>query len=91
LKGPGAKPATDMAPVAAPERVYIRLESAADNSTLLALKQAIDEFNGPTEVVLVLGPDGNKQAIKLPTGMRSEDAALSRLQKLVGPENVKVC
>ncbi len=93
MRGPGAKAAVaeDSQPVVpAPERVYIRLVSAQDNNTLLALKQAIDEFAGPTEVVLVLGPESNKQAIKLPTGMKSEDAALNRLQQLVGSENVKV-
>lgn len=88
IKGPGAKAAEEVA--VAPERVYIRLISAKDNDILMALKQTIDEHSGPTEVVLVLGPETGKQAIKLPTGMKNEDAALSKLQQLVGAENVKV-
>jgi hypothetical protein len=88
MKGPGAKAADEAPP--APERVYIRLANASDNDVLMALKQAIDENSGPTDVVLVLGPDASKQAIKLPAGMNSAEPALARLQQLVGPENVKV-
>lgn len=88
MKGPGAKAVEE--PTLPPERVYIRLANAADSEVLLALKQAIDENQGPTDVVLVLGPDASKQAIKLPVGMNSAESALSKLQQLVGSENVKV-
>ena len=74
----------------APERVYIRLVSGDDNKMLLSLKQAIDEHQGATEVVLVLGADNHKQIIKLPTGLNKVPLALERLQVLVGRENVKV-
>jgi DNA polymerase III alpha subunit len=87
--GPGAK-ATDDIPFAPPERVYIRLTDAGNNEVLMELKKTIDENQGSTDVVLVLGPDASKQAIKLPTGMLNNDVALSRLQQLVGTENVKV-
>ncbi|HSH18429.1 MAG TPA: DNA polymerase III subunit alpha [Candidatus Saccharimonadales bacterium] len=88
IKGPGAKAVDEV--TAAPERVYIRLADAADSAVLMALKQAIDENKGPTDVVLVLGPDASKQAIKLPTGMNNAEPALTKLQQLVGAENVKV-
>lgn len=77
------------APAPVPERVYIRLMSS-DNETLMELKQAIDEFKGSTEVVLVLGADTAKQIIKLPMGVAKDQSALERLQTLVGRENVKV-
>jgi DNA polymerase-3 subunit alpha len=103
IKGPGAKgvSASVTSPVAqsdpeaqsappAPERVYIRLVSASDNATLMSLKQTIDEHRGPTEVVLVLGADNQKQIIKLPVGLAKELPALQKLQSLVGTDNVKV-
>jgi DNA polymerase-3 subunit alpha len=93
MKGPGAKaandPLSDGAPLP-PERVYIRLTDAGNNEVLMELKKTIDENQGSTDVVLVLGPDASKQAIKLPTGMANSEPALSRLQQLVGHENVKV-
>jgi len=79
------------APVsAAPERVYIRMMSAGDSQMLMSLKAAIDEHQGTTEVVLVLGADNAKQIIKLPMGVNKAQPALDRLQSLVGHENVKV-
>ncbi len=71
-----------------PARVYIRLSKSDDHDMLAQLKLAIDEQQGDSEVVLVLGPDSAKQAIKLPTRMSSDPAALERLQALVGPANV---
>ncbi len=105
MKGPGARAATEGsqssgrgaggdedAPTqaTAPERVYIRIGPAHDNSLLMSLKQTIDEHQGSTEVVLVLGADNNKQVIKLPTGMTKAEPALERLQALVGAENVRI-
>lgn len=71
-----------------PSRVYIRLIKSDDHDMLAQLKMAIDEQQGESEVVLVLGPDSAKQAVKLPTRMSSEPAALERLQSLVGAGNV---
>lgn len=74
----------------APERVYIRLHDSQNQELLLSLKQSIDQAQGPTEVVLVLGPSESKQIIKLPTGITKNQPTLDRLQELVGPDNVKV-
>jgi DNA polymerase III subunit alpha len=74
----------------APERVYIRLESGEDHSLLQSLKLAIDDFHGETEVVLVLGADKQKQAIKLPTRIDTGSEALTRLATVVGADNVKL-
>lgn len=88
MRGPGAKAVDEQMLVA--EKVYIRLSDTSNSEILMALKQAIDENRGSTDVVLVLGPDTSKQAIKLPTGMNNAEPALSKLQQLVGAENVKV-
>jgi DNA polymerase-3 subunit alpha len=73
-----------------PPKLYVRLDSGADKDALLSLKAAIDEHSGPTDVVLVLGPADNRQAIKLPGGINTEGQGLSRLAALVGADNVKL-
>ncbi len=99
LKAPKAKGKTLASAVAAakaersevapkPARIYIRLAKSDDHALLAELKLAIDEQQGDSEVVLVLGPDTAKQAVKLPGRMSSDLAALKRVQALVGPANV---
>ncbi len=85
-----ATKATDVPAIVAAPRVYIRLPDATDQNILLSLKQTIDTFHGDTEVVLVLGPDKNKQVIKLPARIQAHDEALAKLSNLAGAANVKV-
>lgn len=73
-----------------PKRVYIRLANGQDQELLLALKRVIDTYSGETEVVLVLGSEHQKQIIKLPMLINNDDFAISKLQQLVGKENVKI-
>lgn len=70
------------------ERVYIRLTSSEDENVLRSLKQAIDDHSGGTEVVLVLGGQKTKQAIKLPGGIDPTNGGLKQLKQLVGADNV---
>jgi DNA polymerase-3 subunit alpha len=101
LKLPGAKRSAAAAAVTAtkakvaaaaqPQRVYVRLpDGGSDQALLLALKQAIDEHAGDTEVVLVLGSSDNRQIIKLPARMRSSDEALEKLRSIAGAGNIKL-
>jgi len=72
-----------------PSRVYIRLLKSDDHEVLSRLKLTIDDCRGDDcDVVLVLGPDAAKQAIKLPTKMRRDTEAIEQLQSLVGAANV---
>ncbi|HSX43467.1 MAG TPA: DNA polymerase III subunit alpha [Candidatus Saccharimonadales bacterium] len=73
---------------AKPARVYIRLVKSDDHQLLQSLKMTIDECSGESEVVLVLGPDTAKQAIKLPARMDCAEDNVSRLRELVGSSNV---
>jgi DNA polymerase-3 subunit alpha len=73
-----------------PERLYVRLEDSNDQDTLLKLKQTIDSNSGETEVVLVVGADDSKQAIKLPGGIDRSGGGLAKLQTLFGPENLVI-
>jgi hypothetical protein len=73
-----------------PQRVYVRLPSSENQELLMSLKQVIDQCQGPTEVVLVLGPDASKQIIKLPTGIDNTDQSIAQLRELVGADNLKI-
>lgn len=72
------------------ERVYIRMDSTDDEKTLLSLKKTIDSHKGDTEVVLVLGADAAKQAIKLPGGINRAGEGLDQLKQLVGTDNLVI-
>lgn len=85
--GPGAKAIEEKT---SPERVYIRLADSKDQATLVSLKQTLDEHQGATEVVLVLGEAEARQAIKLPSGLDRDSQGLEQLRELVGADNVKV-
>jgi DNA polymerase-3 subunit alpha len=81
---------TSSATPAGPQRVYIRLTDSDDHGLLMSLKQTIDEQSGDNEVVLILGPDTAKQIIRLPSRVSTEAGSLSRLQQLVGADNIKL-
>ena len=73
------------------ERVYIRLANTQDENKLVSLKKTIDSHKGETEVVLVLGAETSKQAIKLPGGInRASDEGLAELKELVGTDNLVI-
>jgi DNA polymerase-3 subunit alpha len=72
------------------ERVYIRIPDSKNQQVLLALKEVIDKFRGETEVVLVLGDDDRRQAIKLPSKINNQKEVISSLMETVGAKNVKV-
>jgi DNA polymerase-3 subunit alpha len=84
------KPAPSFTTATINKKVYIRLHSSDNSDMLLSLKATIDECQGETDVVLVLGPAEQKQAVKLPMRIKSDDEVLNRLQSLVGAENVKL-
>ena len=71
-------------------RLYLRLVDAADHDLLMRLKRTIDEHNGDTEVVLVVGPELTKQVIKLPAKINPAESVLDSLRDLVGSEMVKI-
>jgi DNA polymerase-3 subunit alpha len=89
---PSAKKAI---PTTAPEdakaqRLYVRMDSGSNTAALLSLKAAIDEYQGSTDVVLVLGAADNRQIIKLPRGIDADSSGPAKLAELVGADNVKL-
>jgi len=92
-KIPGAKKAVAQKPKvekSAEQRVYVRLQDSKNAELLTSLKTVIDEYEGPQEVVFVLGEDTRKQIIKLPTTMDASDEAVKKLRSLVGESQVVV-
>lgn len=70
-------------------RLYVRMSQSDDTDTLMKLKSTIDEATGETEVVLVVGPEDNKQIIRLPMRVNAE-AAKEKLSELVGSDNIRL-
>ena len=85
-----SEPSIVAAAESAKERVYIRLPNGENQQVLMSLKATIDDFKGDTEVVLVLGADASKQAIKLPSKIDTKEPALTKLAEAVGADNVIV-
>lgn len=92
LPGTKVKAAKAAAPAASTKlaRIYLRLLDSNDSNQLMSIKSVLDENSGQTEVVLVLGPPENKQIIKLPGGIKSDDSVIKKFRELVGDSHVVV-
>jgi DNA polymerase-3 subunit alpha len=73
-----------------PPRIYIRLEDSSNQPLLLELKEKLDGYSGNNEVVLVTGPQSNKQIIKLPQTVDINEESIRELAKIFGSTNVVV-
>lgn len=71
------------------KRLYIRLLTTDDSEKLLNLKKLIDCNNGDTPVVLVVGTDAKKKAIKLPAKVSLDKELISDLESIFGQPAVK--
>lgn len=71
-------------------RLYIRLSDSQDHALLASLKSILDGAPGDTEVVLVLGPDSAKQAVKLPGKVDPSTDVSEKLASLLSSENIKL-
>jgi DNA polymerase-3 subunit alpha len=72
------------------ERIYIRLLSTDDKNALLALKSVVDAAPaGSGEVVLIVGKDSSKQAIRLPQKVAITTELTASLVEIFGQANVK--
>lgn len=69
-------------------KLYLKLEENTDNEVLLNIKNNIDSFPGDSDAVLVIGE--SKQIIKLPQKVNIDDSLISKLENLLGMQNVKV-
>lgn len=82
------KSAVPQRPVEQP-RIYVRVVDSNNGQLLTKLKAVVDANLGQSEIVLVVGPDESKQAIKLPIRIASSKPVLAELAELAGADNVK--
>ena len=73
----------------APAKLYLRVVDEKPG-LLQDIKSALDESIGSNEVVLVLGEQTRKQAVKLPFKVTIEESLTRRLTEIVGIGNVVV-
>jgi DNA polymerase-3 subunit alpha len=71
------------------KRVYVRMLSSDDEQSLKTLKTIMDSQPGNASVVLVVGKDNSKQAIKLPARIEPSTEAIAKLEELFGKESIK--
>ncbi|HMS50615.1 MAG TPA: DNA polymerase III subunit alpha [Candidatus Saccharibacteria bacterium] len=71
-------------------RLYLRVTNSEDNDKLMRIKQIIDRYPGETGVVLVVGAENARQAIKLPTTVDLASDVQEELNSVLGSENVKL-
>ena len=71
------------------ERVYLRLFSSKESTKLLAIKKTLESYPGDKQVVLVLGPETSKQALRLPQQVTINDQLTEELAAIVGRPQVK--
>lgn len=71
-------------------KLYLRVVDDSKPKLLQDIKSALDDFQGVSEVVLVLGEPAKKQAIKLPFTVTIDELLTRRLADIVGATNVVV-
>lgn len=72
------------------KKLYIRITDSNDTEKLQIIKKNIDENSGATEVILVVGRNNEKKAIKLPSKVEINDNIISKFSEVVGAENCKL-
>ena len=78
------RPIMDIPPV---KKLYVHIKNTEDHESLLQLKRICSEYNGKTDIVLVLGED-KKSAIRLPFRVDASDSLVGELVKLLGEDCV---
>lgn len=73
------------------ESLYIKIDDPNNSQILIDLKKLIDNNFGTTKVILVIGDNDSRQAIKLPNGFDIlNNDALNDLSQIVGHKNLKI-
>lgn len=70
-------------------RVYVRIPNTDNQEALASLKNAIDKTPGLVPVVLVVGPDDDKQVIKIPTLVEPSDEFLTEAKQIFGEASIR--
>ncbi len=70
--------------------MYVQLKDPGDNEKLLALKHTANEYPGIHEIILVLGENNAKTALRMPFTVENCEALTKKLQDIFEPECVAV-
>jgi DNA polymerase-3 subunit alpha len=85
-----ASAAASTSTTASQSKIYVRLKDTSSSEILMQLKSIIDTYSGENEVILVVGPDASKQAIRLPHRAVTTEDCLTALKNVVGEKSVVV-
>jgi DNA polymerase-3 subunit alpha len=69
------------------KKLFVQIKDPDDHDSLLSLKKICSEYAGEIEIVLVLGEE-KKSAIKLPFKVGTDKRFISKLNDILGEENV---
>lgn len=69
-------------------KLFVRIEDTGEANKLVALKRLLETKTGPTDVVLVMGPQLEKQAVRLPFKVTVDEETVREIAELVGSGNV---
>lgn len=69
-------------------KLYVRINNSQESDKLINLKKSIENKNGSTEVVLVLGNDDKREVIRLPHKITIDEETIREIAEIVGVENV---
>ncbi len=69
-------------------KLYIRLANSNDQDQLTSIRVIIEKHPGDCEVILVIGNEDKRQAIRLPLTVASDSGVVDELQQVVSAENV---
>lgn len=75
---------------AEPKTLYLRVPNAQDTERLLSIKSLCGNYNGSDAVVLVIGSDDTKKALRMPFTVDANDDCIGDLVKLLGEDSVAV-
>lgn len=87
---PPLGPPTPSTPPPSAPKLFIHLKDPNDSDKLLALKKVASEHPGENELILVLGEESQKTALRLPFKIAIKDELTSRLHEFFEPSCVAV-
>ena len=71
-----------------PKKLYVHVKQPDDHTTLLELKKCLNNFPGDCEIVLVLGENEKKSALRLPFRVDPHDDLKTQIAALYGADCV---
>lgn len=83
-------PSTPSSPPIASPKLFVQLKDPNDSERLLALKNVSVDHPGSDEVILVLGQDDAKTALRMPFTVTVADELISKLRDIFDPASVAV-